>query len=186
MSSADRLGEHAVLRVNVDGELGAEVLSRTARFAECISLAVSGDGGDRCFADDTPSILTDLWFGDHFTRDNFNGDGKIDVIVLATDKGEVAIHCGPTVLANQMRSAAPAFGEKIGVKYLGTVSRSGSPDYHDYRVVTDRSKGGQIHWAGEPDEVADYVEPQKQEVRHEAGASPVSDESDIPFGPSIF
>ncbi len=105
---------------------------------------------------------------DHFTRDNFNGDGRIDVIVLATDKGEVAIHCGPTVLANQMRSAAPAFGEKIGVKYLGTVSRSGSPDYHDYRVVTDRSKGGQIHWAGEPDAVADYVEPQKQEVRHEA------------------
>lgn len=118
---------------------------------------------------------------DHFTRDNFNGDGKIDVIVLATDKGEVAIHCGPTVLANQMRSAAPAFGEKIGVKYLGTVSRSGSPDYHDYRVVTDRSKGGQIHWAGEPDEVADYVEPQKQEVRHEADFPAADDSDSIPF-----
>lgn len=122
---------------------------------------------------------------DHFTRDNFNGDGKIDVIVLATDKGEVAIHCGPTVLANQMRSAAPAFGEKIGVKYLGTVSRSGSPDYHDYRVVTDRSKGGQIHWAGEPDAVADYVEPQDvgaytppAEPRYEPGGN---DDSDIPF-----
>ena len=120
---------------------------------------------------------------DHFIRDNFNGDGKIDVIVLALDGGgEVAIHCGPTVLANQMRSAAPVFGEKIGVKYNGVVSRQGSPDYHDYRVVTDRAKGGHIHWAGGTDEVADYVEPAKpQEPRHEpTAAAPVPDD-DIPF-----
>jgi hypothetical protein len=138
-------------------------------------------GGKDCNSDETLIGVV----VDHFTRDNFNGDGKIDVIVLATDKGEVAIHCGPTVLANQMRSAAPAFGEKIGVKYLGIVSRSGSPDYHDYRVVTDRSKGGQIHWAGEPDEVADYVDPPKPEVRHEAG-SPVTGDDDIPFLYTIF
>jgi len=126
---------------------------------------------------------------DHFTRDNFNGDGKIDVVVLALDAGgEVAIHCSATVLANQMRSAAPAFGEKIGVKYLGVVSRQGQADYHDFRVVTDRSKGGRIHWAGEPDPVADYVEP----VRHEyqapadtAGGSGI-DGDEIPFAPSIF
>ena len=122
---------------------------------------------------------------DHFTRDNWAGTGKIDVVVLALDAGgEVAIHCSATVLANQMRSAAPAFGEKIGVKYLGVVSRQGQADYHDFRVVTDRSKGGRIHWAGEPDPVADYVEP----VRHEyqaptAGGSefPADDSSDIPF-----
>lgn len=121
---------------------------------------------------------------DHFTRDNFNGDGKIDVIVLLTDAGEVAIHCGPTVLANQMRSAAPAFGEKIGVKYLGERTGSGPKPYHDYRVVTDRSKGGRIHWAGEPEEVADYVEPAP--VRHEfqpaASSQNASDGDDgIPF-----
>ena len=127
---------------------------------------------------------------DHFTRDNFQQDGgKIDVVVLALDAGgEVAIHCSATVLANQMRSASPAFGEKIGVKYLGVVSRTGQADYHDFRVVTDRSKGGQIHWAGEPDPVADYVEP----VRHEyqapadtAGGSDLDSDS-IPFAPSIF
>lgn len=141
-------------------------------------------GGKDCNSDDT-LIGTVV---DHFTRDNFNGDGKIDVIVLALDKGgEVAIHCGPTVLANQMRSAAPVFGEKIGVKYNGVVSRQGSPDYHDYRVVTDRAKGGQIHWAGGSDEVADYVEPQKQEPRHETSASaPDPSLDDIPFGPAIF
>ena len=127
---------------------------------------------------------------DHFTRDNFNGDGKIDVVVLALDAGgEVAIHCSATVLANQMRSAAPAFGEKIGVKYLGVVSRQGQADYHDFRVVTDRSKGGRIHWAGEPDPVADYVDPAP--VRHEyqapadtAGGTEADDS--IPFAPSIF
>ena len=120
---------------------------------------------------------------DHFTRDNFNGDGKIDVVVLALDAGgEVAIHCSATVLANQMRSAAPAFGEKIGVKYLGVVSRQGQADYHGFLVNTDRSKGGRIHWAGEPDPVADYVEP----VRHEyqapsdtAGGN--ADPDDLPF-----
>ena len=125
---------------------------------------------------------------DHFTRDNFNGDGKIDVIVLSTDKGEVAIHCSATVLANQMRSAAPVFGEKIGVKYLGVVSRTGQKDYHDFRVVTDRSKGGAIRWAGEPDEVADYVDP-KPEVRHEdaplGGSSQMGPTDDLPFAPSI-
>jgi len=124
---------------------------------------------------------------DHFTRDNFQQDGgKIDVVVLALDAGgEVAIHCSATVLANQMRSAAPAFGEKIGVKYLGVVSRQGQADYHDFRVVTDRSKGGRIHWAGEPDPVADYVDPAP--VRHEYQApnadtaGGMDDSSEIPF-----
>ena len=125
---------------------------------------------------------------DHFTRDNFNGDGKIDVVVLALDAGgEVAIHCSATVLANQMRSAAPAFGEKIGVKYLGVVSRQGQKDYHDFRVVTDRSKGGAIHWAGEPDPVADYVEPVRHEYQAPSDTAGGTDSSDdIPFGPSIF
>jgi len=121
---------------------------------------------------------------DHFTRDNFNGDGKIDVIVLSLDGGgEVAVHCGPTVLANQMRSAAPVFGEKIGVKYLGVrAGNGGGKDYHDYRVVTDRSKGGAIHWAGEPDAVADYVDPPRAEVRHDPSPSSQLDaDSDIPF-----
>ena len=128
---------------------------------------------------------------DHFTRDNFRGDGKIDVVVLALDGGgEVAIHCGPTVLANQMRSAAPAFGERIGVKYLGERKGASGADYHDYRVVTERKSGGTIHWAGAPDEVADYVDPAP--VRHEyqapadtAGGSDLDSDS-IPFAPSIF
>lgn len=120
---------------------------------------------------------------DHFTRDNFNGDGLIDVIVLSLDDhSEVAIHCGPTVLANQMRSARPQFGEKIGVKYMGKVSRQGASDYHDYKVVTDRKAGGAIRWAGEPDSVADYVEPDKPEVRHDSTATaPVADDDGIPF-----
>lgn len=120
---------------------------------------------------------------DHFTRPNFNGDGKIDVIVLNLDggKGEVAIHCSATVLANQMRSASPAFGERIGVKYLGVRTGSGPKPYHDFKVVSDRQQGGRIHWAGEPDEVADYVEPERQ-VRHEPDApAPVAGEDDIPF-----
>lgn len=126
---------------------------------------------------------------DHFTRDNFQGDGLIDVVVLAVDGGgEVAVHCGPTVLANQMRSAAPGYGEKIGVKYNGIVQRPGKADYHDYRVVTDRRSGGQIAWAGDGGDVESYVAPeQPAEVRHEAasaGGSPPDD--DIPFGPSIF
>lgn len=113
---------------------------------------------------------------DHFTRDNWRGDGKIDVVVLALDAGgEVAIHCGPTVLANQMRSAAPAFGEKIGVKYLGERTSAGGAEYHDYRVVTERKAGGVIRWAGEPDEVADYVEP----VRHEYQAPATADGNDF-------
>ena len=124
---------------------------------------------------------------DHFTRDNFQQDGgKIDVVVLALDAGgEVAIHCSATVLANQMRSAAPAFGERIGVKYLGTRKSAGGAEYHDYHVITERKAGGPIHWAGEPDPIADYVEPAP--VRHEyqapadtAGGNAV-DESDIPF-----
>lgn len=127
---------------------------------------------------------------DHFTRDNWAGTGKIDVVVLALDAGgEVAIHCSATVLANQMRSAAPAFGERIGVKYLGTRKSAGGTEYHDYHVITERKAGGTIHWAGEPDPVADYVEP----VRHEyqapadtAGGNAVDADSDIPFGPSIF
>lgn len=122
---------------------------------------------------------------DHFTRDNFNGDGKIDVIVLALDGGgEVAIHCSATVLANQMRSAAPAFGERIGVKYLGVRTGSGPKPYHDFKVVTDRRQGGQIHWAGQPDPVADYVDPPRQEIRHEPtpqGSAMLDDGSDIPF-----
>ena len=127
---------------------------------------------------------------DHFTRDNFNGDGKIDVIVLSTDTGEVAIHCGPTVLANQMRSAAPVFGEKIGVKYLGVrAGKGGGKDYHDYRVVTDRSKGGAIHWAGEPDEVASYVDPARPaapEFQTPTAGGTAPDDDGIPFGPAIF
>ena len=123
---------------------------------------------------------------DHFTRDNFNGDGKIDVVVLELDNGErVAVHCSATVLAGQMRDASPSFMDRIGVKYLGVVSRQGQADYHGFLVNTDRSKGGRIHWAGEPDPVADYVEPAP--VRHEyqapadtAGGNAV-DESDIPF-----
>jgi hypothetical protein len=120
---------------------------------------------------------------DHFTRDNFNGDGKIDVVVLALDTGgEVAIHCSATVLANQMRSAAPAFGERIGVKYLGVVSRQGHPDYHEFLVHTDHSKGGPIHWAGEPDPIADYVEPVRHEYQAPADtAGGTDDSSDIPF-----
>lgn len=124
---------------------------------------------------------------DHFTRDNFNGDGLIDVIVLQLDDhSEVAIHCGPTVLANQMKSARPQFGERIGVKYIGVISRQGSPDYHDYKVVTDRKAGGQIRWAGDPDPVADHVDPAKAAeptqpaVRHEA-TSVVDSDDDIPF-----
>jgi len=137
-------------------------------------------GGKDCNSDDT-LIGTVV---DHFTRDNFNGDGKIDVVVLSLDGGgEVAIHCSATVLANQMRSAAPTFGERIGVKYLGTVSRQGVPDYHDFKVVTDRAKGGAIRWAGSGEEVADYVEPQRQEVRHEAtaGGTTPPDDDEIPF-----
>ena len=145
------------------------------------------DGRD-CISDETVIGVV----VDHFTRDNFRGDGKIDVVVLALDAGgEVAIHCGPTVLANQMKSAAPAFGEKIGVKYLGERKGSSGSDYHDYRVVTERKSGGTIHWAGSPDEVADYVEPAP--VRHEyqapadtAGGSGLADLSDIPFGLSIW
>lgn len=124
---------------------------------------------------------------DHFTRDNFNGDGKIDVVVLSTEKGEVAVHCGPTVLANQMRSAAPAFGEKIGVKYLGVrPGKGGGKDYHDYRVVTERNKGGQIHWAGEPDEVSSYVDPAPAQPAYTATADAPSvqdydEDNSIPF-----
>jgi len=125
---------------------------------------------------------------DHFTRPNFRGDGIIDVVVLRTDTGdEVAVHCGPTVLANQMASARPNFGDRIGVKYLGTEKGSGPNPYHNYKVVTEHVPGGQIRWAGGTDDVADYVEPQKQEVRHEPDpAGGVQDDDGIPFGPSIF
>ncbi len=139
-------------------------------------------GGKDCNSD-TTLIGTVV---DHFTRDNFNGDGLIDVIVLQlADNSEVAIHCGPTVLANQMVSARPQFGERIGVKYLGIVSRTGSPDYHDYKVVTDRKAGGAIRWAGDPDPVADYADPAAPPepvatVRHDATATPAGDD-DIPF-----
>jgi hypothetical protein len=124
---------------------------------------------------------------DHFTRDNFQGDGLIDVVVLALDgAGEVAIHCGPTVLANQMRSAAPAYGEKIGVKYLGLIQRPGKADYIDYKVVTDRIPGGQIRWAGDGGDVESYVAPQAPpaaaEVRHEsAPAGYEHSDDDVPF-----
>ena len=143
-----------------------------------------GEGKD-CNSDDTLIGVV----VDHFTRSNFRGDGLIDVIVLALDGGgEVAVHCGPTVLASQMLAARPEFGDRIGVKYLGERSgRGGGASYIDSRVVTDRKAGGQIRWAGGSDEGASYVEPAKQEVRHEstAGGTSSQDDDGIPFGPSI-
>lgn len=116
---------------------------------------------------------------DHFTRPNFRQDGLIDVIVLATDKGEVAIHCQATVLANQMRSAAPAFGDTIGAKYLGERKSGSGTTYKDYRVVTERRAGGQIHWAGQGDPIAEPT-PDKPEYQTPAVGGNQTEE-DIPF-----
>ncbi len=132
--------------------------------------------GKDCNSDDTLIGVV----VDHFTRTNFNQDGLIDVIVLQLDDGsEVAIHCSATVLANQMRSARPQYGDRIGVKYLGTRTGSGPKPYHDFKVVTERQSGGAIRWAGEPDPVADYVD--SKPVRHEEGTAAVQDDDGIPF-----
>jgi hypothetical protein len=68
----------------------------------------------------------------------------------------------------------------------GIVQRPGQPDYHDYRVVTDRIKGGQIRWAGDGGDVESYVAPQAPpaaaEVRHEsAPAGYEHSDDDVPF-----
>lgn len=102
---------------------------------------------------------------DHFTRTNFNGDGVYDVVVLEVEGvGEVAIHCGPTVLANQMSAARPKPGEKVGVAYKGLVQRAGQPDYHAYVVKVERELGGDFAWADGGEEQSFQPEPKPEPV----------------------
>jgi hypothetical protein len=94
---------------------------------------------------------------DHYRRTNFNGDGEYDVVVLTCDingkKTDVAIHCQPTVLADQMRKARPRGGEEVGVVYNGKKPGTRGNDYGDYRVVVEREASGDFAWSagdGEP------------------------------------
>lgn len=136
---------------------------------------------------------------DHFTRTNFNGDGVYDVVVLEVEGvGEVAIHCGPTVLANQMTAARPKPGERVGVAYKGLVQRAGQPDYHAYVVKVERELGGDFAWAdgGHEETFQPEAKPEPaaapsfpsagQNVGGAVGGGDFDDGSGIPFAASIF
>jgi len=112
---------------------------------------------------------------DHFRRTNFMEDGEYDVIVLNVEGvGDVAVHCQPTVLANEMHQSKPRPGEKVGVKWLG--ERVGARQtYQAYKVVVERAAGGSFNWtdSGEPEPVV-RSEPEAEFV------TPKGDD-DIPF-----
>jgi hypothetical protein len=89
----------------------------------------------------------------HYRRDNFRQDGQYDVIVLLVENvGEVAVHCQPIVLANQMRAAKPKPGEEVGCQFIGMQKSASGTEYANYKVVVDRAVEGDFDWAdqGEP------------------------------------
>jgi len=114
---------------------------------------------------------------DHYRRQNFMGDGEYDVLVLSVaDVGDVAVHCQPTVLANEMRSARPRPGEKVGVKWLGE-RQGANRSYAAYKVVVERAAGGDFNWG-------DSAEPEaRQEWSSDSPPSLRAEHSDdeIPF-----
>jgi hypothetical protein len=119
---------------------------------------------------------------DHYRRANFMGDGEYDVLVLSVDEvGDVAIHCQPTVLANEMRHARPKPGERVGVKWLG--ERQGtSRSYTAYKVVIERETGTDFNWG--PESQAPIVAPpvQSYQTEQEPPRRQVDqDDSSIPF-----
>ncbi len=132
---------------------------------------------------------------DHFTRENYMGDGFYDVVVINVEGvGDVAIHCQATVLASQMHAARPKPGERVGVAYKGERAGGKGPSgtYSDYTVKVERELGGDFAWAdGGVDE--SYQEPQPEPTPPEptfpsqqetAPAAPVLD--DIPFAYTVF
>lgn len=132
---------------------------------------------------------------DHYRRTNFNGDGEYDVVVLTCDingkKTDVAIHCQPTVLADQMRKARPRGGEEVGVVYNGKKPGTRGNDYGDYRVVVEREASGDFSWsAGEEREVEVYDNHSSERVtvpaarQHPVAQHPeqhLQADDDIPF-----
>jgi hypothetical protein len=119
---------------------------------------------------------------DHYRRENFMGDGYYDVVVLNVDGvGDVAVHCQPTVLSNEMRQARPKPGEKVGVKWLGE-KQGAKNTYAAYKVVVERNAGGTFDW-GDGTATAD-TEGQTGSWRTGEDPDPapqIDDEGDIPF-----
>lgn len=124
----------------------------------------------------------------HGTRDRFDKKGKYNVVTITTDDGaEIAIHCQPTVLENQMLEALPKYGERITVTFLGVKQGANfSTPYANYSVRVHREAGGEIAWAarGEPDQpvhvVYEQPAPQPVAVQTETAPAAASDD-DIPF-----
>jgi hypothetical protein len=122
---------------------------------------------------------------DHYRRPNFMGDAEYDVLVLNVEGvGDVAVHCQPTVLANEMHQSKPRPGERVGVKWLGEKTGA-NRTYTAYKVVVERGPGGTFSWtdSGEPEPVAAKPEPESGFGRSTFvdPDAPVEAKDDIPF-----
>jgi hypothetical protein len=124
----------------------------------------------------------------HTRRTNFRGDGEYDVVTLLVEGvGEVAVHCQPTVLANQMREARPKQGEQVGCLWSGEKVGASGTSYAGYKVVVERVAEGSFDWADaeEPNRVVydtpKAPDPQPQSPPKDPAWPNATSEDEIPF-----
>lgn len=112
---------------------------------------------------------------DHYVRET--DYGPYDVLVLNVPEiGDVAIHCRGTVLQNEMNSARPRAGERVGVKLTGEGEGSRGK-YPIYKVVVEREKAGEFNWGN----ATPAPEPQPASQAQSATTSVADTDDDIPF-----
>jgi hypothetical protein len=68
-----------------------------------------------------------------------NEYGIYPIVTVATENGNVAVHCFHSILKNALLEARPAVGERIAIAYLGMKhSKKNDRPYANYSVVVDR------------------------------------------------
>lgn len=150
-------------------------------------------GEDRTCYRENPVIGTAV---DHFSRDT--DYGTYDVLVLNVEGvGDVAVHCRGAVLTNEMLSARPRYGERVGVKLTGE-GEGKMGKYPVYKVVVEREQGGEFGWSDappqreeipsrqvneEPVQQQQYQQPPPQQQQTQQQPPPVAPhiDDDIPF-----
>jgi hypothetical protein len=113
--------------------------------------------------------------------------GKYPIATIRQDNGEeIAAHCYHAVLASKLAELRPRVGERVALKYLGQVAKTGGGSYHSYRAVVDRPRGTAIDWGQYDDgqQQRDWAE--DVDGRYSSPSSPpvgrpVEDSEDLPF-----